>query len=323
MAHPGEMRPWMADLIGLGLGSAIGGVALVVILPIALHPEQQPVGTATVQPAPAAAPVIPQPAARPPATPAPAPVELPRSIAHGPVPQADALPNIIYPDTPPSDSRGTHQPGTGVTGTGFFVASDGSLVTAAHVVNGCRQTRIASQLVKPIAAKLIAADTGHDIALLRADHVTPPATLPVGRPAAPDGRLFVLGYPASGGPLVPTETWAVLQNGKLASAPVEFADPRRVIWATAPAVNHGFSGGPMLDPRNGEVVGIVRGMVDSARLHAAQATIPVSGMVTGPGSALLTALLRQEGTDADAQSESGDDALDTARRATVRVVCLY
>jgi S1-C subfamily serine protease len=233
------------------------------------------------------------------------------------------LPNIIYPDPLPSDDQGAPKPGMAVTGTGFFVASDGSLLTAAHVVSECRQTRIASQLVRPADARLLATDATHDIALLRAAHVTPPAVLPVGRPAAPAGRLFVLGYPASGGLLVPSETWATLANDRLPTTQPEFSDPRRMIWAEAPAINHGYSGGPMLDPRNGEVVGIVHGIVDSRRLHAELATIPASGIVVGTGSAPLSDLLRDEGTNIDADMVSGDEALDVARRATVHVICLH
>jgi hypothetical protein len=71
------------------------------------------------------------------------------------------------------------------------------------------------------------------------------------------------------------------------------------------------------------VVGIVRGLVDSTRLHAERAAIPASGMVVGPGSTPLAALLQQEGTFADALGVAGDEALDTARRATVHVLCLY
>jgi S1-C subfamily serine protease len=190
------------------------------------------------------------------------------AIAPAAMAQRAPLPNIIYPGPPPPDEQGASKPGTAITGTGFFVASDGSLLTAAHVVPACRQTRIAAQLVKPADARLMATDATHDIALLRAVHVTPPAVLPVGRPAAPAGRLFVLGYPESGGLLVPTETWATLANDRFPSTQAEFTDPRRMIWAEAPAINHGYSGGPMLDPRNGEVVSIVHGIIDSKRLHA-------------------------------------------------------
>jgi hypothetical protein len=114
-----------------------------------------------------------------------------------------------------------------------------------------------------------------------------------------------------------------LENPQFQPGPAELTDPRRVIWAAAPAVGHGFSGGPMLDPRNGQVVGIVRGMVDSTRLHSARAAIPATGMVIGPGSAPLHAMLRREGTTGDGLPAFGDAALDSARRATVHVLCLY
>lgn len=305
-------------MIGLLVGCAIGSAALAVILPQADNRIASPAtagGPAT--PAPPR-PTMPAPTAQSPVL---RRVELPRIATLAP--RTEPLPNIVYPDRPQADGRGTHAPGTGVAGTGFFVASNGSLLTAAHVVSGCRETRIASELVKPSVARLIASDERQDIALLRAASVAPPATLAVGHPAAPHGRLFVLGYPASGGPLIPTETWAALANETFQPAPAEYTDPRQVIWAAAPAVDHGFSGGPMLDPRNGAVVGMVRGMVDSRRLHTERPSIPASGMVIGPGSAPLAALLRQEGADPGAIPISGSDALDAARRATVHVLCLY
>jgi S1-C subfamily serine protease len=311
-----SMRPWVANLVGLVLGFTIGGEALFIWY--WHHPTPAPA------PPPAAiVPVRPQAPqiadAAPAMPPAPMPVELPRFVP--PSPSApETLPTIIYPDTP---SPGTHKPGSAMAGTGFFVTSDGLLLTAAHVVADCKAMRIASKFVQPRNVRLLATDTKRDVALLQAEHVMPPATLPIGRPAAPGGRLFVLGYPASGGLLVPTETWGTLENAHLEPAPADFIDPRRQIWAAAPDVAHGFSGGPMLDPRNGAVVGIVRGMVDSARLHAERAAIPPHGMVIGPGSSTLAALLDQQGADDDAIAMSGDEALDAARRATVHVLCLY
>ena len=313
------MQPRTANLIGLSIGFAIGGAALVVVL---LTADSSDPEAASAGPPALHAPAVSPEATR--ATPSSVyqPVEMPR-IAAAPPSQPDALPDVVYPGPPPDGRAATHKPGTGVAGTGFFVSSDGSLLTAAHVVSGCQQTRIVSQLVKPAVAQMVAIDTALDIALLRAAHVAPPATLPVGRPAAPGGRLFVLGYPATGGPLIPTETWAVLENDKFPPAPAEFTDPRKMVWVAAPVINHGFSGGPMVDLRNGEVVGIVRGMVNSTRLHAERAAIPASGMVIGPGSAPLSAMLRQQGTYTDALAVSGDDVLDIARRATVHVLCLY
>jgi len=292
------MPPWVANLIGLALGFTIGGEALYFLF---AKPDVGVPPSVVEEAAP---------------LPVPQPARLPRIVAPTP-PRADVLPQVIYPE----QSAPRPKQGTGIAGTGFFVATDGSLLTAAHVVTGCQEMRIASQWIKPSPAQLLAIDTGQDIALLRASRVRPPALLPVGRPAGSGGALFVLGYPSAGDTLVPTETWAVLQNAQLQPGPPELTDPRRVIWALAPAIGHGFSGGPMLDPRNGEVVGIVRGTVDSTHLHAVRASIPEYGMVIGPGSLPLTTLLRQERADGDVLAASGEHALDAARRATVHVFC--
>jgi S1-C subfamily serine protease len=310
------MSPWVANLLGLALGTVISGEVLYVVFAARDEAIAPP---AAAMPAAGVSRPGPPAAERVPAIPVVQPVVMPR-VAPPRVAPPDDLPKVIYPDPPSPQPR---KPGSGIAGTGFFVAADGSLLTAAHVVSDCARIRIASRWVQPTTVQTVAADSAQDIALLRAPHVTPPAVLAVGRPAGPGGRLFVLGYPASGGPLVPTETWAVMENLEFQPGPAELTDPRRVIWANAPAVGHGFSGGPMLDPRNGEVVGIVRGMVDSTRLHAARATIPASGMVIGPGSSPLKAMLRREGADGYALAVYGDEALDTARRATVHVLCLY
>ena len=304
------MHPWVANLLGLVLGFTIGGEALYTVYVRDAAPGPPlPAVPVVVQRAPEHEPAAPPQAALP--------VQLPRIAA--PLPsRPETLPKVIYPEEPPE----THRPGTGMAGTGFFIAGDGTLITAAHVVSGCKKTRIASRFVKPMAAETVAIDKVGDIAVLHAN-VTPPATLPIGRPAATGGRLFVLGYPANGGPLVPTETWAEIQNANMQPAPPALTDPRRIIWAEAPVVAHGFSGGPMVDPRNGVVVGIVRGLVDSTRLHAERPGVPASGMVIGPGSSPLKTVLRQEGVDSDAIAVSGEDAMDAARRATVHVLCLF
>ena len=305
----------MGNLIGLALGFAIGGAGLAALLP-ALTRSDQPAAQAASAPPPQPTPRI---AAVPRAT---QPIDLPR-VAIAPR-QPDALPNVIHPgQLTPQNGSAPRQPGSIYAGTGFFVAPDGSLLTAAHVVTDCRQVRIVSRLVRPAVARLVASDATHDIALLRAEHVRPPALLSVGRPAASSSRLFVLGYPAAGGPLVPSEAWGNLENGQLQPAPL--TDPRDVVWLDAPAIGPGYSGGPMLDPNNGQVVGIVRATVDSAALHAAQTTIPESGIVIGPGSRALARFLRREVADSDLSlfaTVSGADALNTARRATVHVLCL-
>ena len=315
------MRPWTANLIGLSLGVAIGGASLQLVLPRFLpHRELPPVATAEAPPPPA----VVAPAAPPPQQTAPAPLPQiamewdPRPGPHTTAP----LPNIIHPDSPPAHASEAHKPGLIYTGTGFFVATDGSLITANHVVHSCKQIRIASRLVQPTTVELLATDQNHDIALLRASSITPPALLSIAHSPRASGRVFVLGFPATAKPRIPDETWATLENAALPFADVR-TDPRNTIWLASDVITHGYSGGPMLDPATGTVVGIVHGNVEIRGLHARHAAIP-DQLVIGPGAGSLSRFVHQEIDGAYLAATmpmTDEDALDTARRATVHVLC--
>lgn len=319
------MRTWMADLTGLVIGFALGGAALVHFLPQIEHVRLP----AVIGPAPPSAstqqvrvaPVPPPPAVRGPATLAPPePAPLPEMPALVPAPAP--LPQIAEPDEP--DPTGPPPVrGTGMAGTGFFVA-DGLVLTAAHVVPECRRAEIVSPFVRRSPAHVVARDTHHDIALLDTAGVRAPATLAIGRPTTSGARVFVLGYPATAGPLIPEETWGILENDKLPREPASLTDPREQVWLEAGRVTHGYSGGPIFDPRSGKVVGIVRGMLDGRRLRAVRG-MPDSGMTIGPGSALLDAFLENAapGTDAFPADQWGDDPLTVVRHATVHVFCWH
>jgi S1-C subfamily serine protease len=317
------MRTWMADLAGLAIGFALGGAVLVHFLP---QIEQMRL-PAVAGPAPAVAPApavnvaaaAPLPAVlEPPGPPPPAQEQLPEMPASMPAPAP--LPQIDEPDDPdptePPPARGT-----GMAGTGFFVA-DGLVLTAAHVVPECRRVEIVSPFVRLTPARVAARDTGHDIALLDVADVRAPATLAIGQPTGSGARVFVLGYPATAGPLVPEETWGTLENDKLPREPASLTDPREQVWMEAGRVTHGYSGGPIFDPRSGKVVGIVRAGLDGRRLSAVRG-MPESGMTIGPGSALLDAFLDDAapGTDGFPADQWGDDPLTVVRHATVHVFC--
>jgi S1-C subfamily serine protease len=324
------MWPQKADLLGLAIGFGLGGAVLARFLPdieATIRPTTLPVQVAQPRPTDvsAAPPVFRQvaPPTRIAAPPTPMPPALP-----GPV----ALPQIVSPNRPPDGTGMSTLPAVieptmpeksvGKAGTGFFIADDGSLLTAAHVVSDCHRTEILSRLVKPTPADILARDPKQDIALLRARHVRPPGILPLGRPAS--RQMIVFGYPASAGPIIPSETSAILENDKFPGPLNALTDPRDVIWIEAAAVTHGYSGGPILDPDNGAVVGIVKGMVDTGRLGFVRG-MPASGVTVGPGAGQLTSFLHQAAPDLDmaAPSDTGDTVLDDARRATVHVVCWF
>jgi S1-C subfamily serine protease len=326
------MRPQMADLFGLAIGFAIGGAALARYLPdieAMLHPEPQP--AQLVQPGPTQ-PGPTQPAPNPPIARPPVPHQVPPPDQIAALPAPVQMPQIVSPDLPP-DGRGMPPLPTvieptmpsksvGKAGTGFFIADDGSLLTAAHVVTGCRRTEILSRRIKTTPADVIATDPKQDIALLRARHVHPPGTLSLGRSSSHE--MIVLGYPATAGPTIPEETTATLENDKFPRPYNAMTDPRDVVWIEAAAVTHGYSGGPILDLENGAVIGIVKGMVDTGRLQFVRG-MPTSGVTIGPGVGRLTSFLHQAAPDLYMATayDTGDTVLDDARRATVHVVCWF
>ena len=208
------------------------------------------------------------------------------------------------------------------SGTGFFVSSRGSVITAAHVVSGCRAIRLLSQFIPPTEAELVATDPEHDIALLQSLGAAPPAQLSIGPPGRGTARLFVLGYPATAKRDVPNETWASLVNESFPhSAPLE-TDPRILLWMQNSEIAQGYSGGPIVEPSSGRVVGIVRAMID-ARKAAVAYGIGMPNLAIGPGARPLAAMLARESVRDGVVPASfgGDGALDVARRATVHVFC--
>ncbi len=326
------MRPWIANLVGLAIGFALGGAALLYFLPELQAMRQVRPWEAPLSPPPPVSGIGKPPAA----TPAPAPLplvadrDLPRwntrpapadrpaldpVLSPAPLPEI-VLPHVVHPNDPPD--------GVGTSGTGFFIGTDGTLLTAAHVVHRCRRTQIVSSFVRLVAASILATDTGNDIALLQVAHLRPPAVLALGRPARTVERLFVLGYPATAGRLAPEETWATLENAHLPAGVGAFADPRLLIWIQAAAVTHGYSGGPILDPANGAVVGLIKGMVDGERLREVPG-MPTTGVAIGPGSTRLLDLVQREVPDLDVATADawGDGAVERARRATVHVFCWH
>jgi len=134
--------------------------------------------------------------------------------------------------------------GVGVEGSGWFVAGD-LVVTAAHVVAGERDTII--QIPgDPIsyAAEVVVFDSRNDVAVLRIAGVT---ERPLAFATPRDGSSVVIaGYPLDGGlTAVPGRvgrTATVFTQDALGHGPVS-----RTITAVAGRVEHGDSGGPIID----------------------------------------------------------------------------
>jgi len=152
------------------------------------------------------------------------------------------------------------------TGTGVVVTSNGEIITNAHVVDGATEVRVRfAGDTEPVVARVLAADAGNDLALLKvnasnlvAATFAKPGSVRVGDQAVAIGYALAL----DGGPSVTTGIVSALkrtiftESGALNS-----------LIQTDAAISSGNSGGPLANMR-GEVIGIntavARGDMNSA-----------------------------------------------------------
>ncbi len=273
------MRRLIPPLIGIPVGLAIAALAAAWIGPDAARAEQVAV-------------IVP---------------------AHPPQ-HAAALPKVgpFPPDRlrPPADAT------TQASGTGFFVGVR-TVITAAHVVSECRSIRRVSQYLAPTEAVLATIDAEHDIAVLYAA-APAPAHLAIAEHAAPPSRALVYGFPATARRDVPDSTWATLVNDRLGDSAVLEKDPRTLLWMQNRDIAQGYSGGPILNPATGKVLGIVRALIDPQRAAAAYGIV-TPDLSIGPGTMPLRTVLAGDSPDPD----DTDDIFTRARKATVHVFCWH
>ncbi|MEY4400517.1 MAG: hypothetical protein RL072_382 [Actinomycetota bacterium] len=152
------------------------------------------------------------------------------------------------------------------TGTGVVVTSNGEIITNAHVVDNATEVRVRfAGDTEPVIARVLAADAGNDLALLKvtatnlvAATFAKPGSVRVGDQAVAIGYALAL----DGGPSVTTGIVSALKRTIF----TESGALNRLIQTDA-AISSGNSGGPLANMR-GEVIGIntavARGDTNSA-----------------------------------------------------------
>lgn len=134
-------------------------------------------------------------------------------------------------------------------GTGFFVSTDGYILTNHHVIDGAKTITVTLKDRSELDAVLIGSDASSDIAVLKIKGTGYPAlkmgnstTLKVGEPVLAIGSPFGFDYSASAG----------IVSAKSRNFSREAVVP---FIQTDVALNQGNSGGPLFNQK-GEVVGI-------------------------------------------------------------------
>ena len=170
--------------------------------------------------------------------------------------------NEIYERAAPGVVQITTMSGSGVSlpagralGSGFVVDKAGHIVTNYHVVEGgSSEIRVSFSNRDTVEAELVGSDPSTDLAVLRVDTsagaLTPLSlgnsdAVEVGDPVVAIGNPFGLDRTATAGIV------SALQ--RLITAPNQFTIDH-VIQTDAP-INHGNSGGPLLDDQ-GQVIGV-------------------------------------------------------------------
>ena len=148
---------------------------------------------------------------------------------------------------------GEQSPGA-ATGSGFVIDEEGHIVTNQHVVDGAQSVRVEFSDGSEVPAEVLGTDASTDIAVLDVDRpsseLTPlsfasTGSLEVGNP------VIVLGSPFG---LEGTLTTGVISAiGREIQSPNGFTIENAV--QTDASLNHGNSGGPVLDTQ-GRVVGV-------------------------------------------------------------------
>ena len=175
----------------------------------------------------------------------------------------EPLPQVVTPKPEPKPEP--KQSGAS-SGTGFFVNSDGIVLTNAHVVNDCKNIQLTADGKSSSETQILAKDAVNDLAVLKTT-LKPQRVASFRNGIRLGEQVEAFGYPL---------TQVLSSSGNFTIGNVTalsgIGDDSRYLQISAP-VQPGNSGGPLLD-QYGNLVGVV-----SAKLNALKVMIATNGDV--------------------------------------------
>ena len=143
------------------------------------------------------------------------------------------------------------------TGTGFFISSNGHMITNYHVIKNSKKIAVAID-GKEKEAKLIASDKVNDIAIIKLNTEQNSNPIPIIKANSSDvgEEVFTLGYP-----LVSIQGKELKATFGRINAMSGLKDDTRLMQIDVP-IQPGNSGGPLINSK-GQVIGIVTATLDS------------------------------------------------------------
>jgi S1-C subfamily serine protease len=152
------------------------------------------------------------------------------------------------------------------SGSGFFISSDGYLLTNYHLVNGSRKIVVRTSNSEGLA-KVVKIDPANDLALLKINGTFSAIPLGDARAVAVGDSVMTIGYPN----IQVQGTAPKFTKGDVSSLS-GFQDDSRLFQISVP-IQPGNSGGPLIDDR-GNVVGITNAQLSALKMIHASGSIP-------------------------------------------------
>jgi S1-C subfamily serine protease len=139
------------------------------------------------------------------------------------------------------------------TGSGFILATNGRVLTNAHVVSGADTVEVTLRDGRAFEGQVVGTDSVTDVAAIQIDATSLP-TVEIGRSdnLIPGQWAIAIGNPLG---LDNTVTAGIISATGRSSSQVGVPDKRVSFIQTDAAINPGNSGGPLLNDR-GEVIGM-------------------------------------------------------------------
>lgn len=204
------------------------------------------------------------------------------------------------------------------SGTGFYVSSDGYLVTNRHVIESCETLNAINESGKRIPLRVVRVLQLDDLALLKANIV--PSSFAVFRETAKINQgetVVAYGYPLAG----------LLASGGnvstgLVTALAGVRDDARQMQISAP-VQPGNSGGPLVDSK-GLVIGVIVSKLDAIAVARITSDIPQNINFAIKSSSVIN-LLDMSSVKYRSDKLQRDLSVETLasqmRRYTVKIEC--
>ena len=140
-------------------------------------------------------------------------------------------------------------------GTGFEIDTDGNILTAEHVVDGADSIKVTFEDGSTAKATLVGSDKTTDTAVIHVDKDSSdlhPLTLGSSASVQPGQSVVAIGSPFG---LPETMTAGIVSaTNRTITAPNQFSITGAI--QTDAAINHGNSGGPLIDVATNTVIGI-------------------------------------------------------------------